>query len=236
MISDESKDKIKINCLKITKLLAENESILKDEGLKVPNENFTLSQEDRINIPSSYIRVSDYFMNKYHLNSIVKKHYIRKNIAYTFQLSDFQNYLINRFYIWGSVETMFYKSFVINIISIFEAIIFECANNICCSASSCNKQKECVHHFSKNERNNSSFEALVKMNNIGITDFSESELDRIKKIIGFRNRVHIRLAEENEFNSDDFTLKLCNDVLTLLQRLCDKVYENGLPLYNKCNI
>lgn len=235
MISEESKNKIAENNKTISKLLKENEDICEAEGYKTPQHNYSLDRAKRIQFPSDYIRNNHYFMNKYHLYSIVSNSNVRKNIAYTFQLSDMNNFLANRFNIWGSVETMFFKSFVINVISIFEAIIFECANNICCSTSSCNKVKECVHHFTNKERNYSSFEALVKMNNIGITNFSETELDRINGIIGFRNRVHIRLAEENEFNSDDFTLSLCNDLLVFLQRLCDKVYENGVPLYNKCN-
>ena len=69
------------------------------------------------------------------------------------------------------------------------------------------------------------------MNELNITDFNEEEMNRIKEIIGFRNRVHIRLAEENEFINSDFSMLLYNEVIILLQRLSSCISENGILLY-----
>lgn len=232
MISDETIKKLTENNKKISDLLKENEDLLKKEGLDVPKENYSLDKDKKIKIPAGYIRFNELFQEKYKLESIVKKKETQKNIAYLFQLSDFFNYVINRFNVWGSVETMLYKTAIVNFVSILEALIFECANNIC-KPRNCQKIKTCPNHFSKNQRS-ISFEALKKLNELGITDFSDDELKRIKYIIDLRNKIHIRLSERNEYISSEFSLSLYNELIGLLQKLSERIYNYGVPLYNQC--
>ncbi len=233
MVSTEAKNKIIENNNKISELLKENERILVGEGLELPEENFVVEKEHKIQIPSGYIRVNEVFQNKYHLKECVKRKATQKNIAYSLQLSDFFNYILNRFNIWGSVETILYKTAIINLVSVFEALILECANNICTSPDSCGVVGGCPKHFNRTQRNNS-LEALKRMNELSITDFNEEEMNRIKEIIGFRNRVHIRLAEENEFVNSDFSMSLYNEVIILLQRLSSCISGKGILLYDDC--
>lgn len=233
MISEETKRKLLVNNKKISNLLKENENLLVSEGYRPPINNYVLDKDEKIKFPSGYIRVNESFQSKYHLNEIITKRSTVKNIAYSLQLSDFYNYIFNRFYIWGSVETMFYKSAIITLVSIFEALIFECANNIC-TPCNCQLISTCTKHFSKKQRNNS-YEALKKLNELKITDFDNLEMQRINQIIDFRNRIHIRLATENEFNSSEFSLSLYNEVILLLQRLSQQIYQNGISMYDKCN-
>lgn len=234
MILTEDKEKLIENNSKISELLKENEEILKQAGYKPPMENFTVDNQEKISIPSGYIRTKDMFYEKYHLREIIGKVHCRRNISYALQLSDFYNYIANRFFVWGSVETMFYKNAIINLVSILEALILDCANNICCNPASCKKNKNCSNRFNKDERNKV-LDALDRMAQLNITTFNNDEINRIKAIIGYRNRVHIRLATENEFKSENFSLKLYNEVITYLQKMCEDIYNNGLPLYNKCN-
>lgn len=234
MISAESKAMIIENNATITKLLKENEARLIQDGFDVPVQNYVPDKAQKIQIPSGYIRVNETFQKKYHLQEIVRDQAVKKNIAYSLQLSDFYNYIINRFNVWGSVETMFLKDAVINLVSVFEALVFECANNICCNTSTCTIINECANHFTNKQRNNS-YEALVKMNQLHIVNYSEKQLSRIKEIIELRNRVHIRLATENEFNNADFSISLYNEVIQLIQQLSDCIYTNGFPLYYQCN-
>lgn len=232
-MNEELQAKIIENNKKISELFRENEKIIKDAGYRPPVENYALANtKERINFPNGYVRVNETFQRKYHLNDIVKEVSTVKNLAYALQLSDFYNFVFNRFYVWGSLESMMCKSAVINLVSIFEALIFECANNIC-SPAACVAIPSCERHFSKAQRNNS-FEALKKINSLHITDFTEDEMNRISEIIDFRNRVHIRLSEGNEFLCADFSIPLHNEIIGLLQRLADNIYNNGVPLYNKC--
>ena len=232
MISEKTIKKLTENNKKISDLLKENEELLRKEGLDVPKENYSLDKDEKIKIPAGYIRYNEFFQEKYKLESIVKKKETQKNIAYLFQLSDFFNYIINRFNVWGSVETMLYKTAIVNFVSILEAMIFECSNNIC-KPENCPKIKDCLNHFSKKQRNNS-FEALKKLNELGITDFSDEELRRIKCIIDLRNKIHIRLSEKNEYMSSDFSLPLYNEMIALLQKLSGRIYKYGVPLYGRC--
>ena len=214
--------------------MRENEDLLRGEGFDLPNENFVVGDWYKIKIPSGYIRNTTYFYEKYHLDDIVKKWQVKANISYSFQLSDFYNYLFNRFNLWGSVVIIFYKNAIINLVSIFEALILECANNICECPGECQKVAACEVHFSKGARNNS-YAALVRMNDLGIISYNQEKMMRIKEIIELRNRVHIRLAEQSEFNSADFCLDLHNEVLTLIQELSEDIYKNGVKLYSCCN-
>ena len=56
MISTEDKEKLIENNSKISELLKENEEILKQAGYKPPMENFTVDNQEKISIPSGYIR------------------------------------------------------------------------------------------------------------------------------------------------------------------------------------
>lgn len=233
MITEEVKNKLKENNAIITRLLKENEVLIANAGYTPPYNDFAVDRPHRIGLPSNYVRVNEIFIANYHLNDIVREQSVRKNIAYSLQVSDLYNYLFNRFYIWGSVETMLYKQAIIGLVSVLEALIFECANNICCCPNECGMTRVCEKHFSKQQRNNS-FEALKRMKELSIVDFDDHEIDRIKSIIELRNRVHIRLATDNEFTSADFSLTLYNEVILLLQRLSDGIYTNGISMYGNC--
>lgn len=233
MISKETKRKINDNNIQISKLLRENEEMLKNEGINIPVDNYVPEKDNKIAIPSGYIRTVETFYKKYHLDKIVARKETRRNMSYALQLSDLYNYYINRFNIWGSVEAMLIKSAIINFISIFEVLVYECANNICHNAAACRKIKDCKYHFSNKERNNSIYEALLKMQRLNITEFTEDEMTTIQQIIQLRNNVHIRLANVNEYTESKFSLDEYNNLVCLLQKLCDQIYKNGVSLYRK---
>ena len=146
-------------------------------------------------------------MHKYHLENIASDWVVRSNIGYALQLSDFHNFLINRFTLWGPLSAMVYKSAVINLISIFEAMVLECANQICCNSNRCTKKRKCKNSFNKSQRENS-FEAIKRINELQITTFTPEEILRIKELINLRNRIHIRLVEEKELSNKYFNLSL----------------------------
>ena len=129
---------------------------------------------------------------------------------------------------------MFFKSAVINLISVFEAITLECANRICYYSKECKRKNNCSYSFNKAQRNNA-FDSLHRMNELGITSFSIEEMTRIKELIDLRNRVHIRLACEKEFKSGEYNLALYNEVIRLLQKLDEQIIANGVSLYGYCH-
>ena len=64
--------------------------------------------------------------------------------------------------------------------------------------------------------------------------FTEDELRRVNELIDLRNRVHIRLSQKKDFESTEFNLHLYNEVIKLLQRISEEIYNNGVPLYKSC--
>ena len=76
--------------------------------------------------------------------------------------------------------------------------------------------------------------ALKKLCAIGILDFSVNKVDRICELVDLRNRVHIRLANNNEFLDSKFNLELHNNAVLLLQEIAEALNEQVVPYYNKC--
>lgn len=232
-INNELKEKIIANNRRITELLQENEEILKREGFKPPSMNYAVDYEERIHMPQGYIRTSAEFFGKYHLGSIVKKYNTRNNISYNLQLSDYYNLLLNRFYIWGSIRTMLYKQDIINLVSIMEALITEATENIFQCCDSCTKIGKCAIRLNKHGQG-SIKESIPKLCEMAILDFDENEINRIVEIYDLRNRVHIRLAEENEFLDNSFCQDTHNELIGLLIRATEQLNNNAVPRYGKC--
>lgn len=226
----ESRNKLVENNKKITELLNENEAILREAGYNPPMANYVLDRTEKIGFPPRYIRTVAAFNTKYHLQEICPTRTTRHNITYALEASDLINFIMNRMNIWGSVKTIFFKLAIVNFVSVIEAIVLEAANNICCNASSCGKTINCYYHFSKEERNNAR-KAIEKLALIGILDFDTEKISRVQEIIDLRNRIHIRLANGNEMNMDDFTLTLYNEVVALLQDIDEQIYKKAVPHY-----
>ena len=235
MLTGDEERKFIENNKKITELLKENEMILRRSGYNPPLTNYTLEQSEKIGVPSGYIRTVAAFNKKYHLQEICIKRTIRHNIIYALETSDLLNFIINRINIWGSVEAIFFKLSIVNFVSVIEAILLEATNNICCDASNCGETKKCKFHFSKEERN-SARKAVEKLAQIGILDYGEEKIVRVKEIIDLRNRIHIRLAKGMEINLGDFNLDLYNEVVELLQDIDEQIYKNAVPHYNCSNV
>ena len=234
VIKEEIHEKIIANNQKITELLQENEKLLKEGGFNPPNKNYAVDYTDRIHMPKGYVRKSGDFFKKYHLGNIVKDYNTRNNISYNLQLTDYYNLLLNRFYIWGSIRTMLYKQDIINLVSIFEALITEATENIFQCCEECKKINKCKVRLNKHGQGNMK-SALAALCSMGILDFDEKELARIKEIYDLRNRVHIRLATKNEFLDNSFCQKTHNELIGLLIRATERLNEYAVPRYGKCD-
>lgn len=213
--------------------LAENENILRSEGYAPPCLNFTVEKEKRINIPAGYIRTSGEFWNKYHLADLVESRNTRNNISYALQLSDYYNFLINRFNVWGSIEIMLYKQAFVNLVSIIEALILESSNRINSFCKQCQNIGKCKNNICKKDRENMKF-AAEKLFELGVLDINEMEKNRLIELYDLRNKIHIRLNNQNEFLDCKYNRTLYNEVIELLQKVDDCLWKNAVPLYKKC--
>lgn len=232
-MDQDSLKRLKRNNKIISRLMAENERILRKAGYHPPVHDFPIEKEERICIPSNYIRTADRFGEKYHLNEIVVSKNTRRNVAYALQLSDFYNYLINRFFIWGSIEIMLYKQAFVNVISIIEALILECANNINAYCKNCNEIGKCKSNICREERENMK-SALKKLFDLGIVNLSDEDYSLLIKYYDYRNRIHIRLNDQNEFLDNKFNCSLYNCAIVLLRKIDEQIVHNGVNYYETC--
>ena len=234
MDKEKLKKYIKNNKI-ISYYLEENENILKSEGYFPPSKNFTVKRGKRINIPKGYIRTAEKFQKLYHLNDLVESPNVNKNISYALQLSDFYNFILNRFNIWGSIEVMVYKQAFINVVSIMEALISESSNciNSFCEQSQCKNTSKCKNNISKQDGKNMK-RAVERMFELGILDKNEVNEDRLKELYDLRNKIHIRLKTENEFLDQEYVITLYNESLETLKKVDKCLWKNAVPRYKKC--
>ena len=221
------------NIEKISSLLSRNEELIREEGYNPPLDNFTIEKENRIKMPQRYIRTSKEFWIQYHLNEIVDNRNTKNNISYALQLSDYYNYLVNRFYIWGSIEIMLYKQAFVNIVSIIEALILKTSNNINKYCQKCPKIGQCGKNLTKDDRSNMK-KSTLKLWKLGILDFEEEEIKEIIDMYDYRNKIHIRLNEQNEFLDNIYNMELYNRSISYSKRIDDKLWKHGVPYYELC--
>lgn len=233
MLDPQVEERIIENNRKISELLVENENLLRQLGLNPPVDNIALEPKKRIQFPWGYIRRVEDFKSKYHLNVIFPTKATRHNVTYALQVSDLMNYIANRINIWGSVEVIFYKLAIVNVVSIMEAIILEAGNNICRCSNSCNKNDSCCLHFTKSQRGyvKNALDRLVELN---VLRLSQQEVNHIKSVIDLRNRVHIRLTNGSELAEADFSCETYNDAMSWLKTVNEQIYQYAVPLYG-CN-
>lgn len=169
----------------------------------------------------------------YHLGDLVESHNTRKNISYALQFSDYYNFLVNRFNVWGSIETMLYKQAFINVISIIEALILESSNRINHFCKQCKNISKCKNNICKKDRENMKC-AAEKLFELGILDINKAEKNRLIELYDLRNKIHIRLNDQNEFLDCKYNMTLYNEAIELLQKVDDCLWKNAVPLYKKC--
>ena len=220
------------NNVSITRLLKYNEELLQ-KAASIENKHVSIKNEDRIRIPSGLIGTRFLFVEEGHLQELIPDRVTRSNIAYAMQLSDFYRYTLNRFYIWGSVETMLCKSAIINLVAIMEALILESANCINNYCKQCPRIDRCKSNLTKKDRY-SMKTALRKLCKLRLLPISDEDEAFFNELFGYRDRIHIRLSENNEFTNDIFNRSLHNKAAKYVKRVCDLLYENALPFYDSC--
>ena len=232
-ISEEVESEIIENNEEISKLLKNNELIIKAEGFNPPSDNYAIAYNKRIHFPAGYIRTSQEFIQIYHLNNIVKDSNTKSNISYCLQLSDYYNYLFNRFYIWGSVETMFYKYDIINLMSIMESLIAEAIVNIYHICEQCKNINSCKLRANKGTQNNMRL-SVKHLYEKKVLNLTADEIRRINELYDLRNRVHVRLAKNNEFLDRSFCQDTHNELIILLKKVTEQLNEYGVVKYDNC--
>ena len=224
--------KIKENNAQITRLLAENEELLRGAGFDPPAKNYALHSNSRIKFPTNYIRTKDYFIKKYKLRYFFKDPVIRSNVAYSLQMSDLYNYIVNRFRTYGSINTMVYKAATINCVCIIESLIGQVLDDMHAYCKQCPNHDECEYFFAKKHQ---FADKLDKIRQFDMLRLDDEEYQRIRDAYRLRNRMHIyTAAKENELTSKTFDRDLYNGIISIMQQVTINLYLYMLPASKKC--
>lgn len=231
-ITKQVEDQIINNNKKISELLTENESLLKQLGFEPPATNYAPSVKRRIHFPSKYIRTKEYYVKKYRLNLFFSNQVIVSNITYSFQMSDLYNFILNRFYVFGSLETMIYKAAIINYVCIIESLISQVFEDMHAYCGACPDHDHCEFFMPKAKTFS---EKLKAIESIGMLNLSSAQFQQIREAYRLRNHMHIySAAKENEYTSKSFDRKLHNSIVNVMKDLTVTLFDDMLPATKQC--
>ena len=170
-------------------------------------------EEFRIIFPRGYIRRVSEFEARF---PFIKDKVLLKNIAYTFQMTEVFRWLINRFKITLSVESMIYKWGIIVTVSIIESIMFGFA---LWHVKDCSEGKK--YSIPRKFKNLANFlKGTLKV-------IDEDLKDQLLEINRLRNNIHLYKPDYREL--DAYNLEQYNRTIIILHRLEEVLrdyYEN----------
>lgn len=184
----------------------------------------------KIRVPYNYIRKKSTFIEDYHLSELIGKNRILyNNIAYSLQLTDFNNFILNRVELYGAIKNQFLKNCIVQNFAIVEAIILESLYDLgahcVIKGNSCKYSATCTGFINhqENMKNPTAKELLANKLNV-----SNEFITMYSVILSIRDRIHMRLIKTNEyFNADDaLTLKMYNESINLLRYIKTSLLED----------
>jgi hypothetical protein len=187
-----------------------------------PIDNIERNDFILVNIPDRYIRKASYFRNEYRLKEIISDSNLVNNIAYSLQLSDLHNYIINRFNLFGVIKNLYLKNAIINIFSIEEAILYSALMNLnkyCWFGDKiCSKNSSC--EFYVNTRSKLTFYSLIETYSTKINFHHDKFREIIHKLKDIRDCVHIEDVEHSELLANDrYNFENYNNAILTLRYL-----------------
>lgn len=229
---EQLKARIISNNAKISELLTENETLCRLMGLDPPATNFAPSVKKRIHFPSKYIRTKKFYISKYKLHHFFSNKEVVSNVAYSLQMSDLYNYILNRFYVFGSLETMIYKAAIINYVCIIESLIGQVFDDMHAYCGSCPDHDRCEFFMPKKKNFVQKLDAIESK---GILNLSPEQFKQIREAYHLRNHMHIySAAKENEYKTKSFDRKLHNSIIVVMKDLTETLFYDMLPATKAC--
>lgn len=190
--------------------------------LDTPRENINRDDFSLANIPDNYIRTGEYYRINYNLSNLLNNKTQIDNIAYSLQLSDFFNYIINRLNIYGVIKNLFIKSAIINIFSIEEGLLYSSLmslNSYCWfDEKVCNLNSNCKYYVKA--RNQLTFNSLMQTFQDKIGFHHERYREIMFRLKEIRDNVHLEDVKFNEWaENEKYSLNQYNEAILTLRYL-----------------
>jgi len=223
---------------KVSQELKQLEDLLRENGIDIPNQNIVLKSDEKIWIPTGYIRTVQYFEQKYGLYNLLGDEILAKNIEYALQASDFFNYILNRFRIGLSVEKVFYKLAIINMFSIVESLLYgitkKCHSHCQLNNGVCRNNEKCVFYIKK--PNKYTFENLLKiLREKKLICMPEGDQQKLLEIKGLRDNIHLWDVSNKDYFNDNYNLANYNFLVRVLQALNEDLHDTLITFEDERN-
>lgn len=194
-----------------------------------PVENIDTDDFQRVFLPDGYIRRVQHFREAYQLNKLFgnNKAFI-DNVAYSLQLSDLYNYVINRFHLFWSVEKLFLKSAIINLVSVHEALLYctlkELHSFCVFDGKVCPHNQSCGGYIKS--INKMRFQGALDTYRHKIGMHNENLFEKLISLRKLRDNIHIHTVSLNEFyENEDYCKKKYNEAILCLRYLKMHLYD-----------
>ncbi|WP_166333226.1 hypothetical protein [Sphingobacterium chungjuense] len=204
----------------VTTSIRRLENRIRDDH-QTPVSNINPDSYEKIRIPYNYVRRKAEFIQNYSLSSFVGKNRVLfNNIAYSLQLTDFNNFILNRIEIYGAIKNQFLKNCITHNFAIVEAVIMEVLYDLGTHCKidnlTCRHNSHCSGFINCNQNMKHPLAKDLLANKIKV---SVEFLTVYSIILKIRDRVHMRLVEANEYFDNDnvLTLKMYNESIRLLR-------------------
>ena len=163
-------------------------------------------------IPQGVIDTIDDLDVEYHLTQIIGYYNLVKNAGHILQTCEFYQYILNHYYVFGSIQFVLRKDIFIHYVSVIETLVIYKGFNL-----------------EYKDKNN---EPIRMKNLLDNNDFCKKvpiESNLKQEILSFynkRNKIHLNRAPENELTQDDFSQDDIDQVRNLLKRISDLLYTH----------
>ncbi|MCR5024082.1 MAG: hypothetical protein K6A90_07100, partial [Lachnospiraceae bacterium] len=148
------------------------------------------------------------------------------NIAYSLQLTDFNNYIITRMGLFGSVLAMMHKQATINFVSIIEGLIKSYLATIWGKCKNCPRNETCSRKIIRKHKEGI-FKNIIRVyKEYELLDLDDEIYDRILTLYRYRNSIHLtKLRSDDEEDLED-SISTHNEAVEKLKLIDDSMKSN----------
>ena len=232
-LTNETIEEISANNFAMSILLRENENLYLNELSDFERRIYNVGKDSQIELPLSYIRPLDHFIDCYNLASITDNIQHQENIAQLMQYDDLIHFIFTRFKINHELQCVHYYYNMINLASILEVVIKELADKYRKICIHCPKSKKlkCNNIINKEDMKDLKI-VLKKLKILNIITIDENDLDRLYNLIDLRNNVHLRLMTSKFNENSKYSTKNYNSYMATFQKLIQNIHNENI----KCSI
>ncbi len=142
------------------------------------------------------------------------------NIAYSLEISDFYNYILNRFGIYGPILVLMYKQATINAVSIIEALVKAYIETLLQRCVHCENYGRCEARVTRKKIKSRFQDLMENYKGLQLLDgLTDEDYDKICELYEYRNHVHLLKSKDNDLKEDRHSVEQYNRTIEGLRSI-----------------